>query len=414
MSFLSASSFASLPAGWKIRAKAALRWVAGAVLVFLTGSLPAFAQNATPAPDDLPIPTPGVSPKIPPSTASRRPDLFAPLPFYERRNNYFFAGAADLRYRTLTSSGEDETIGSYVSAARFTGEYIRANPSTGDERGGVRLQFLLESDNRGTRLNRLRMSEAYVFYRFLFPGVSATIRAGQFVLPFGLIAVYDTPLQPIQPLYERALGLRVDTGLMLEGDYGPYHYAASITRGVGPNKQDEDSMGVLAFRLSRVLPAQLGNFRFGQLQLSGSLLSGRLPVTGFSTELPPSGFTGASVAAEYVKKTRFAADAIYEYGPFLGRGEIVFGSDDQEPVWGYFAEGNYQVVSRLTAVAFARRWNFPVRPERAQAYGVGLNYTFGKELVLRSLFEYEEQIPADGSLDRTVIRRFTLQTRLNF
>jgi hypothetical protein len=340
--------------------------------------------------------------------------LYAPLPFYTRRDNFFFQGSADLRYRTLTTSGNPETIGTYVPAVRFTAEYIRANPTTGDERGGGRIQFLWESDERGTRLNRLRLSEAYGFYRFLFPGVSATVRAGQFVLPFGLIAVYDTPLQPIQPLYERALGLRLDVGVMLEGDYGPYHYAASLTRGTGPNRQDEDSSGVLTFRLSRVIFAQIGKWRFGELQVGGSLLSGRLPVTDFSTELPPSGFTGANTADAYIKKTRFAADAIYTYGPFLGRGEIIFGSDDDEPVWGYFTEGNYTFIPRWTAVAYGRRWNFPQKPERAQTFGIGLNYNPAKDWVIRSLFEYEEQIPAGTDINRSVIRRFTIQTRVNF
>lgn len=352
---------------------------------------------------------------MPPSTANRRPDLFEPLPFYERKDNFFFDGAADIRYRTVSASGEKETVGTYVSAVRFTGDFIRANPSTGDERGGARLQLLLESDNRGTRLNRVRTSEAYVFYRFNFPGVSANFRVGQFVLPFGLLAVYDTPMQPIQPLYEKSLGLRVDTGTMLEGDYDVYHYAIALTRGVGPNKNDEDRTGVITFRLSRNvrLPAFKGR-PLGRVQVGGSLLSGRLPVTGFSTELPPSGFSGSRGAQQYIKKTRFAGDAIYEVGRFTGRGEIVFGADDQEPVWGYFAEGNYQVATRLSLVGFGRRWNFPQKPERAVTFGGGVNYNLGNDLMIRSLFEYEEQIPEDASLRRSIIRRFTVQTRLNF
>lgn len=359
-------------------------------------------------------PTPGVKPEMPPSTATRRPDLFAPLPFYEKKDNFFFAMNADLRYRTLSASGDKETIGTYISAARFTGDYIKANPKTGDERGGARLQLLWESDERGTRMDKVRVSEAYGFYRFLFPGVSASFRAGQFVLPFGLMAIYDTPLQPIQPLYEKSLGLRVDTGIMLEGDYNVYHYAASLTRGVGPNKGDEDETAVLTFRLSRVLPANIWGRRLGQFQVGGSLLSGRLPVTGFSTELPPSGQSGARTSNQYVKKTRFAADGEWVYGNFYGRGEIVFGSDDQDSVWGYFAEGNYRFARGFSAVAFGKRWNFPDKPERAQTFGVGLNYDLTKRLTIRSLAEYEEQIPADASISKTVVRRFTIQTRLDF
>jgi hypothetical protein len=103
---------------------------------------------------------------MPPSTASRRPDLFRALPYYTRRDNYFYAGAVDLRYRTLTTSRTQQTIGTYIAASRFTFDYIRANPATGDERGGARAQLLLEADKQGTRLNRIRLSELYGFYRF--------------------------------------------------------------------------------------------------------------------------------------------------------------------------------------------------------------------------------------------------------
>jgi hypothetical protein len=364
--------------------------------------------GTTPPPRDngLPKPTPGVSPKMPPSTASRRPDLFEPLPFYTKRDNFFFDGAVDLRYRTVSISGEEGAEGTYIPAVRLTGDYIRANPKTGDERGGVRLQLVLENDNRESQIKVARLSEAYAFYRFLFPGVSANVRAGQFVLPFGLIAIYDTPLQPIQPLYEKSLGLRVDRGFMLEGDWGVYHYAGSITTGAGPNRPDTDNTWVYTFRLERTFPTRLGRFQVG-----GSALSGRGPVTTFATELPPS---GQSRALRYVDRTRFAVDGVYLRGSLLARGELVFGADDQDPVWGYFAEGNYRTTSRLTVVGFTRRWNFPQKPERIQTLAAGANYDLGKGFILRSLFEYERQVPSEPTLTPITIRRFTVQTVLNF
>jgi hypothetical protein len=353
---------------------------------------------------------------MPPSTATRRPDLFAPIPVYPRKNNYYFAGAADLRYRTRTTNEDNsETIGSYIASTRFTGDYVRANPLTGDERGGARLQLLLESDDRGTRLNKLRISEVYAYYRFLFPGVSASLRGGQFVLPFGLAAVYDTPLQPIQPLYEKSVGLRVDTGVMLEGDYGPYHYAGSITTGAGPNRSDPDSRSVLCFRLERTFETR----RLGQFQVAGSMLTGRLPVTDFDTELPASGY---STASSFVDKTRFAADGQYFYGPVVARGEIVFGGDGEEAVWGYFAEGNYHFPrTRATAVAFVRRWNFPMREQNVSTLGAGFNYDLGGGFTIRSLFEFERDVPPPGAAGEPqsgpnprIVKRLTIQTRLNF
>ncbi|MDX1934363.1 MAG: hypothetical protein SFU56_17305 [Capsulimonadales bacterium] len=384
------------------------------VLLSLAGS--AHAQTAPPVPDvqfnadGVPQPTPGVKPTMPPSTASRRPDLFAPLPFYRRRNNLFFNAAADLRYRNRTTSGTSETIGGYVAATRFTLDYIRANPVTGDERGGARFQLVLEDDQQGTSLNRLRASEVYAFYRFLFPGVSANVRVGQFVLPFGILATYDTPLQPIQPLYELSLGLRVDTGIMIEGEYGKYyHYAGSITTGAGPNRRDTDTNSVLTFRLDRTFPTRLGQFQIG-----GSLLTGNGPITNFDTILSPSGFSGARDRSRVIRKTRFAGDGIYRYGPFLGRGEIVFGADDQDPVWGYFVEGNVQVRRQITLVAYGKRWNFPNRPEHAGTMGIGANFDVFPGFTIRTLFEYERDVPSSGEKDQIIKRRLTLQTRVTF
>jgi hypothetical protein len=369
---------------------------------------PTPTPTAPPPPQDsgLPRPTPGVAPKMPPSTASRRPDLFEPLPYYTRRDNYFFAGAADLRYRTVRVSDDDDATGTYLPAIRLTGEYIRANPKTGDERGGVRVQILLENDNRDSQLNAVRFSEVYGFYRFLFPGVSANVRVGQFVLPFGLIAIYDTPLQPVQPLYEKSLGLRVDRGVMLEGDWGVYHYAGSITTGAGPNRPDLDNTWVYTFRLDRTFPTRLGRFQVG-----GSAMSGRGPVTSFGTELPPS---GQSRAREYVDRTRFAADGVYLRGRILARGELVFGADDQEQVWGYFGEINYRYRDRLTLVGFTRRWNFPEKPERVHTFAAGVNYDLGRGFIVRSLFEYERDVPSASALTPVTTRRFTIQTLLNF
>jgi hypothetical protein len=336
-----------------------------------------------------------------PSTATRRADHQSPDLIYRRQNNYFFQGATDLRYRSAFGS---ETNGTYIAATRFTGDYVRANPTTGDEQGGARVQLLYETDNRGTATDRLRASEVYGYYRFRFPGVTANVRVGQFVLPFGLIAVYDTPLQPIQPLYEKSLGLRVDAGTMLEGEYGPYHYAGAITTGSGPNRRDINNGRLYTFRLERTVETKIG-----RIQIGGSLLTGKGPVTNFDTELPASGTSGAR---EFVRMTRFAGDGQYFLGPWTARGEIVFGANDENPVWGYFAEGDYRVLPNVELVAYIKRWDFPIKPQQTSSLGFGANFTVARGLIVRALYEFERDVPIGN--DPFATRRFTIQTRLNF
>ena len=334
------------------------------------------------------------------SGAQAQTALSAPSGDESSREPVTLTGAADLRYRDT----DRETRGSYVAATRLQADWQKRDPHSRTVQGGARAQFFLETDGRGTSVSHLRASEIYGYYDFLFPGVFARVKAGQFTLPFGLTGAYD-PLQPIQPLYEKSLGLRVDTGIGLEGEYGPYQYSASLTHGTGPDRTAGGGK-VVTFRLSRAVETDLGRFEVG-----GSLLSGRLPVTTFSTELPASGYNGSR---QLIDKTRFAGDGQYFFGPVTLRGEVVFGGDGQDAVWGYFGEGNYRVLPRVTLVAVRSLWNFPAKPEAAGITGLGVDYQLRTGFVLRALYEYERDVPLPAGTDPKINRRLTLQTRLNF
>ncbi|MBC7805863.1 MAG: hypothetical protein H7145_06905 [Akkermansiaceae bacterium] len=393
-------------------------------LVFcLLAIAPVFAQDEVPAPTPEASPSPVPIPKVPSQETSSESLSMSPVPFtstlypgstvrrFRGKDNFGFRFEGDLRYRSVTGLGEQS--GTYVSAGRLTTDWVRANPLNRDERGGVRVQMLLETDQRGTVIEKLRLSEAYGYYTFLSGGVSARARVGQFVLPFGLLAVYDTPLQPIQTLYEKSLGLRVDTGVMLEGRYGDFRYAGSITAGTGPNRVEFDDNAVFAFRLARavVLP------KIGPAEIGGSLLSGKLPQTNSNTLLYPS---GTVETRSVVKSTRFAVDAQLFRNPWVFRGEVVFGGNDNEPVYGYFAEANYQIQRDLSAVAFSRRWDFETKPSRATSIGFGGQYSppirIGSQFqwTIRTLFEFERNVSEPGEGSTQVYRRLTVQSFLQY
>jgi hypothetical protein len=318
------------------------------------------------------------------------------------RDTVIFRGAADLRARET----DKEADSSYLAAARLTTDWVRRDVVSGRTQGGARVQFYLENEGpRSTGARRLRPSEVYGTYEFRLPGVSATLKAGQFALPFGLTAGHD-PLQIIQPLYENSLGLRVDMGVMLEGEYEPYRYAVALTTGAGPNRGDHDSNKMVTFRLERTLPTPYGRFTLG-----GSLLSGRGPLTTVDAQLPAS---GTSRVRQFVNKTRFGADGQYEWNRLAARGEIVFGGDDEDPAWGYFAEGNFHATPRLTLVAMRRLWVFSDSIQIASSTGLGANYHFGDNFTLRALYEFQRDVPFPAGTAPRVAKRLTLQTRLNF
>jgi hypothetical protein len=99
-----------------------------------------------------------------------------------------------------------------------------------------------------------------------------TLKAGQAVIPFGLLADYDTHAQIIQPPYARTLGVRIDPGAGFQGKVGITDYAFWISNGNGPYWMDVDRNKVVT---ARVAP----KFLLGDAELTLGLsgLAGYLP-----------------------------------------------------------------------------------------------------------------------------------------
>ena len=112
--------------------------------------------------------------------------------------------------------------------------------------------------------------EAYA----LFPlGLSLpTIRVGQAVIPFGLLADYDIHTQIIQTPFAKTLGLRLDPGLGVLGVLGHTDYHLWLSNGNGPDMMDNDKGKVFT---ARVAPRFLLGDADVTLGLSG--LYGSLP-----------------------------------------------------------------------------------------------------------------------------------------
>jgi hypothetical protein len=77
-----------------------------------------------------------------------------------------------------------------------------------------------------------------------------TIRVGQAVIPFGLLADYDTHTQIIQTQYARTLGLRLDPGIGFQGDLGKTAYALWVSNGTGPYLMDNNRNKVVTARIA--------------------------------------------------------------------------------------------------------------------------------------------------------------------
>lgn len=334
-----------------------------------------------------------------PSTSTRRPDLFAPSLLFKRRLTLL----SDLSIDFRGAGGKVPQVENLLKNTRLTLDGIISNEKTGDEQGGIRLQAVSEVlDGK----QHIVPSEIYVFYKFSVPGASATVRGGQFVIPFGLAAVYDTSMHPFQTLYSDSVGIRVDRGAMVEGEYGTFHYAGSISAGTGPNADFGYTRTVLAARLDRHFLTQSG-----RLQVGGSMLAGRLPDV---SPMDISRLSGGVKRGTTVVKSRFAADVQYFVGKYAARGEVIFGADEELPVWGFYIDGRIGISSREGLFVGLKRWDYRTQPLSSFQSAAGYERTVGPYQTLRAMITLGRIDPLPEPNRTQITRQLIIQSFWKF
>ncbi|MBL9188325.1 MAG: hypothetical protein JNK23_12645 [Opitutaceae bacterium] len=95
-----------------------------------------------------------------------------------------------------------------------------------------------------------------VYLQYKGPLGKWNIRAGHYLLPFGLLTTYDTERLVLRGLEETNLGIRSDTGAQLFGRSGDFDYALSVTGGLGNSRLfDSRARPLLATRVAYVREA---------------------------------------------------------------------------------------------------------------------------------------------------------------
>ncbi len=384
------------------------------------GLLPGIAAAQTPA--DVPTPpaapahlrtpddVPPLETQLPPPTDQPPPEVPLPSPIPLGRG-FLVSGALDVRTRTATTG---RSGGFWVNTVELDIQHPITSKRTA--RGNLFLQLLAEDPPDLARGRDVQVGEAYFVYRLPVEadfGSTAYLKVGQFQLPFGLLAVYDPHLLILQPLYAQSLGLRTDFGAALSGRlYGVLNYDLSLTTGTGPGHIDISPTRVYSFRLGRTFTT-----RNGVVNVGGSLLQGRLPITDlsvadpFAVELPPSGRVRPDRGG-FVSKSRIAGDGSYGFKRTTARGEAVIGADGPQRVLGYYAEGDYRFTGRTSAAISRSLFVYPLGNSSATRESLGLTYASSANLTFRGLYQYLRDVPRDAG--GQVRHRLTLQVLLRF
>ncbi len=378
-----------------------------AALPQLTQPAPAKSVPAKPAAPTITFPDNG---QLPSPTDQPPPEVPLPNPI-PLGQGFLISGALDVRTRTANTGRRG---GVWVNTAEL--DLQRPVGSGGKTRGNLYIQLLAESPPDQPHPDDVQIGEAYFIYRLPVENdfdSTAYLKVGQFQLPFGLLAVYDPHLVILQPLYAQSLGVRTDFGVALSGRaYGFLNYDLALTTGTGPNHLYANPNRVVTFRLGRTFTT-----RNGVVNVGGSLLQGRLPITDitaaspFGVELPPSGRVRADRGG-FVSKSRLAGDASYGFRRTVARGEVVTGADGDQRVLGYYAEGNYSLTERLSITAARSLFVYPRGNSSASQEAVGLTYAPSANLTFRTLYQYLRDVPRDSSAG--IRHRLTFQILLRF
>ena len=193
------------------------------------------------------------------------------------------------------------------------------------------------------------------------------VRAGHFLLPFGLLATFDTERLLLRGLEETNLGIRKDTGVQLLGFAGQWDYAISLTDGLGDRH-------LLDSRAAPVLTARVAYVE-DEWQIGFSTLLGRV--------LPDPDF---ELGSDTIQERRAALDYTLFRGPLTVRTELVGGEDDDKTIAGGILLADYALTSRLEINSRYALWH---SDETSQFAGIGLSYQIRPWLWFRLADEYE-------------------------
>ena len=214
---------------------------------------------------------------------------------------------------------------------------------------------------------RVRPYQLYLQYKG--PLGKWNLRAGHYLLPFGLLATYDTERLVLQGLEKTSLGIRKDTGIDALGRYGSWDYAVSLSHGLSDVRLYDS-------RANPVLTARVAYVQ-GDAQLGFSTLIGRVL-------LDPEFDLGRPDARE----RRFAIDATRSFGPLTMRAEAIAGTDNGRTVGGGVFLGDYALTPKLELNTRYAYWD---TQNVGHGAGAGFSYQLHQGLFFRSAGTYQSR-----------------------
>ncbi len=210
-------------------------------------------------------------------------------------------------------------------------EYLRKfSGATGDFLT-LDLQARATYDSRAEGADRwaLELHNAWLEYK---PGLGHNLRAGHFAPAYGLEPTVDTHGTLFQTLQEADIGFKSDWGVAYRGLLGPADWETALQTGSGMGLAHKDGSGLLSSRLG---------FGAGQEWQTGvSALFGNVLMAEPMRTIPAPHYHD-----EALRLWRVGGDTQLLWGPWLWRGEVSLGQNENNDVVGLLGEANYTIPS---------------------------------------------------------------------
>ncbi|TVR15035.1 MAG: hypothetical protein EA391_11695 [Balneolaceae bacterium] len=235
--------------------------------------------------------------------------------------------------------------------------------------------------------NTPRLVQAFMDYRV---NNYITLRAGQFLIPFGL---EGPEVITLNPAIERSLAIRRlntfslfrDVGVQAGGNISRFNYAIAIVNGTGGNQPEQmnpkDITGRFGFQLSE-------NFEAG--------------ISGHFGNYYPN-----QEDESYESRYRLGIDLNFTGDPFFVRGEYIQRTDNlpnssEIKMYGGYLLAGYSLSQRLEGITRYEFYkpNSDLDDNLLQAYTIGANYYFVRRTRLSVNYEFRnnELNPDFGNL----------------
>lgn len=229
---------------------------------------------------------------------------------------------------------------------------------------GVDRWIAVAQADSGTNADNPHLYQTYLQYKGPLGRLNAV--AGRLIVPFGLLATYDSERQLLTTMEPLSTSIKLAQGAEVHGFHGDKTYAFAVTTAPGGNG------AVVTGRLAH-------NWDDGNIGMS--VLAGSLPETATKDSLER--ISSILENTQVVSKRRLAIDATRVNGPDLIRSELIAGTDD-----GRFVKGAYLNYER----ALNANWTFGTNighwagSSTRRHYGLALSRSFDNSVTLRTAY----------------------------